>query len=429
MSSTPVLPNVEVPNAAAIQPVAAPERIPVIDLLRGWALLGILTVNMEFFAWPLSYVFFPQQWPSPADTVVETGIKVFAQGKFYTLFSTLFGLGFSFFLLKGERAGKSALGTYVRRILVLLVVGLIHGYLIWMGDILTLYAVVAFLMLLFRKAKPKTLVLAAVTCTVLPLLFMLSGAIAGALNPETRVKIEQSTKKSEAEFKRISESALRTYPSGTFTEVTRQRTWEFNAFWQWVPFFGPGVLGMFLMGLAIGRKRYLHNAADHLPLFRKTLIIGAGLGIPLSAYAVWGSMQTSMMGPSFMGTGVQAAMASGNPLLAYAYASALLLLYHQSGWAQRLHPMVCAGRMALTNYLTQSLICTFIFYSHGLGQYGKITPKYFPFIILAIYAAQLVWSPWWLARFHFGPAEWLWRTLTYGKAQPMRIQAGPAATA
>lgn len=423
--STTTVPNLDA-SASAIRPVEAPERVHTIDLLRGWALFGILLVNMEFFAWPLSFMFFPQNWSNPWDAAMENAVKIFAQGKFYTLFSTLFGLGFSFFLLKGERAGKSSLGTYLRRIMVLLVIGAIHAYLIWMGDILLLYSLLAFPLLLFRKAKPRTLLIWASILLLVPVFLMLSGAVAKATNPQAAADIQKSSQQNRERFDRMAESAFRVYPNGTFAEVTRQRTWEVNTLFTFMAFFGTGVLAMFLMGLYIGRKGYLHNAAQHLPLFRKVLTIGALLGIPASIYAVWASHTTDMMGPSFSGAGIALASAFGNPALSYAYAAALVLLYHRAGWAARLHPVICAGRMALTNYLMQSLICTFIFYSHGLGQFGKITPAYLPLIVFAIYGIELLWSPWWLKRFHFGPAEWLWRSLTYGKAQPMRIAAGVA---
>ncbi len=423
--STTTLPNIDA-SASVIRPVAAPERVHTIDLLRGWALFGILMVNMEFFAWPLSFMFFPQNWANPWDAVIENAVKIFAQGKFYTLFSTLFGLGFSFFLLKGERAGKSALGTYTRRILVLLGIGAIHAYLIWMGDILFIYALVAWPMLLFRKAKPKTLMVWASILLLVPVFMMLSGAIAKATSEEAAADIQKSSQANHEKMQRMAESAMRVYPNGTFAEVTRQRTWEFNSMFGFLIFFAPGILAMFLMGLFIGRKGYLHNAAQHLPLFRRVLAIGALIGIPASVYAVWATHDTDMMGPSFTGAGIAFAGAFGNPALSYAYAAALVLLYHRAGWAQRLQPVVYAGRMALTNYLIQSLICTFIFYSHGLGKFGQIGPAYLPLFVLAIYGVELMWSPWWLKRFHFGPAEWVWRSLTYGKAQPMRIAAGSA---
>jgi uncharacterized protein len=407
---------------ASIAPVSAQERIHTVDLLRGWALLGILAVNMEFFAWPLSYMFFPQSWANPWDAFVENAIKIFAQGKFYTLFSTLFGWGFSVYLLKGERAGKSTLFTYARRLTVLLVIGAIHAYLIWMGDILLMYAGIGFFLFLFRKAKPRTLLVWAMLLLMLPPTMMLSGALAKATNEKAAVEIQKDTQRNEAFFKELTEGAFRAYPNGTFAEVTRQRAREYNSIFGFLVFFGPTVLAMFIMGLYAGRKGYLHDAAAHLPFFRRLMWTGFAVGVAGSIFSEWAIHRTNMLGPSFLGAAVSFSDAFSDPGLGYAFASALILLSQRAGVAARLHPVAAAGRMALTNYLMQSLICTFIFYSHGLGMYGKIGPGWFPLFIVAIYGIELAWSPWWLSRFHFGPAEWLWRTLTYGKAQPMRIR-------
>ncbi|HUQ49415.1 MAG TPA: DUF418 domain-containing protein [Terriglobales bacterium] len=404
----------------SIRPVAAQERIQSVDVLRGWALFGILMVNMEFFAWPLSFMFFPQTWANPMDTLSENFMKVFFQGKFYTLFSTLFGWGFSIYLLKGERAGKSAIGTYVRRIVVLLIIGAIHAYLIWMGDILLIYSFTAFILLLFRKAKPKTLVLWAAILLLLPVGMSLAGAVA-KMDPAKAKEIQADSDKHETQLKGLAESGLRVYPSGSFAEVTAQRTREYNSMIPFMLFFGPGILAMFLMGLYAGRKGLLHDVKAHLPFLRKLMWLGFAIGIPASVFTVWASHLTNLMGPSFLGSGIMLAGAFGNPALSYAYASALILLTQDSAWALRLRPVAMAGRMALTNYLMMSLICITIFYSHGLGMYGKMGPRWFPLIVIAIYGVELVWSTWWLKRFHFGPMEWFWRTMTYGKAQPMRI--------
>ncbi len=413
---------------SVIAPVAAPERLHAVDLLRGWALLGILTVNIQFFAWPLSYMFAPHEWGNALDNAVDQGMRIFAEGKFYTLFSTLFGWGFSIYLLKGERAGRSVMPLYLRRIFALMGIGAIHAYLIWMGDILLTYSLIALPMLLFRKRSPKALLRWAVVMALIPTVLVLAISIGKATDPKVADQIQKDTQADRVKQQQITESALRVYPHGSFAEVTRQRASEVNSLYAYLAFYGPSILAMFLMGLYIGRTGILHRAAEHLALFRKVLIVGIIIGLAGSAYYVLGRFGDDMMGPSFIMTGVMFASAFGHPALAYAYASALLLLYHRPGWATRLHPVVCAGRMALTNYLMQSLICTFIFYSHGLGKYGSVPPRYFPFIVLAIYAIELAWSPWWLQRFHYGPAEWLWRSLTYAKIQPMRIRHTEAAT-
>lgn len=416
-------------TTAAIAPVSAPERLQVVDLLRGWALLGILTVNSEFFSYPMSYFFLHHSWPNAGDSLFDTAMRIFAEGKFYTLFSTLFGWGFSVYLLKGERAGRSVIPLYLRRIFALMAIGAIHAYLIWMGDILLTYSLIAFPMLLFRKAKPKTLLIWASILILAPVMMMLSGGLARKFDAKAAVEIQRDSEKNTAEMNRMAESALRVYPSGSYMEVTRQRAWEVNSLYGFLPFFGPGLLAMFLVGLYIGRKRIFHDAAANLPFFRKVAVVSALIGIPGSLYYVFAARGVDMMGPSLPGAAVIFSSTVGHPALSYCYASLIVLLYHQSGWAARLHPVVCAGRMALTNYLMQSLICTFIFYSHGLGLYGTFPPRYLPLIIVSVYAIELAWSPWWLQRFHYGPAEWLWRSLTYAQMQPMRIRPAASASA
>jgi len=284
-------------------------------------------------------------------------------------------------------------------------------------------------MLLFRNRSPKALLRWAVVMTLIPTLLVLGISVWQSVDPEVAADVQKDTQADRVKQQQMTESALRVYPHGTFAEVTRQRAAEVNSLYSYLAFYGPSILGMFLMGLYVGRTGLLHRAAENLAFFRKVLIAGIVLGVAGSVYYVFGHFGDDLMGPSFIMTGVMFASAIGHPALAYAYASALLLLYHRPGWAERLHPVVCAGRMALTNYLMQSLICTFIFYSHGLGKFGSVPPRYFPVIVLTIYGVELAWSPWWLKRFHFGPAEWLWRSLTYAKLQPMRISASASATA
>jgi uncharacterized protein len=213
----------------AIRPVSTSERIEVVDVLRGWALFGILWVNMEFFAWPLNYIFVPHDWGNPADQIAENVMKVLAQGKFYTLFSFLFGFGFSIYLLKGAHAARSAVPAYARRLLVLLAIGAIHAYLIWVGDILLVYAVLGFVMLLFRNRRPKTLLIWCLVLLLVPVVIMFLAAIGSAASPEVAADIEQDFAQSNAELAALGESALRVYPNGTYVEIARQRATEYNA--------------------------------------------------------------------------------------------------------------------------------------------------------------------------------------------------------
>lgn len=410
-----------------IRPVATGERIEVVDVLRGWALFGILWVNLEFFAWPLNYVFFPHDWSNPADHIAENVMKVLGQGKFYTLFSFLFGFGFSIYLLKGAQAARSAVPVYARRLLVLLAIGAIHGYLIWMGDILLVYAALGFVMLLFRNRRPKTLLIWSVIFLLLPVGIMFLAATASNMSPEVARDIEKDFAQNNAELTALGESALRVYPNGTYAEITRQRIQDYNALGSFVLFFGPGILTMFLLGLWAGKTSLFQDVAAKLGFFRKVMWIGLIIGLPGSIFALWAMLKAGPMSPSFLTASGVLVSSFANPALSAFYVSALILLFHRPAWRARLEPLRNAGRMALTNYLMQSIICTTIFYGYGLGLFGKVGPRWFLPLAIVIYALQLVWSTRWLKRFQFGPAEWLWRTLTYGKRQPMRVSVGAKA--
>jgi uncharacterized protein len=407
----------------AIRPVSASERIEIVDVLRGWALFGILWVNIEFFAWPLNYIFQPHDWGNLGDHLAENVMKLLAQGKFYTLFSFLFGFGFSIYLLKGAQAAKSSLPTYARRLLVLLGVGTIHAYLIWMGDILLLYALLGFVMLLFRNCRPRTLLIWCLIFLLVPVAMTFMFATASAANPEAAANIQKNFAESNEKLRTLGESALRVYPSGTYAEITTQRTWEYNTLFSFMMFFGPGVLAMFLLGLWAGKTGLFQNIAAKLDFFRRVMWIGLAIGLPGSIFAVWAMLEAGMMTPTFLSATATLVATFANPALSAFYVSGLILLFHHPTWRPRLEPLRNAGRMALTNYLMQSLICTTIFYGYGLGYFGKIGPRWLPLFVIAIYAMELAWSHRWMQRFQFGPAEWVWRTLTYAKRQPMRLTA------
>ncbi|MCI0403079.1 MAG: DUF418 domain-containing protein [Acidobacteria bacterium] len=409
-----------------LAPVSAAERLEEVDLLRGWALLGILLVNMNFFAWPMFTIFLKRQWENPADLWAELAIGFFVQGKFYTLFSFLFGFGFSIFLLKGERQGRSALGVFARRLLVLMAIGVAHAFLIWSGDILLLYAMVGFLLFLFRKARPRTLLIWWCVLTLAPILLMGSGVVAASFLPEVAAKMQKDGAVQEAVLRSIVTEGLRVYPTGGFAQITRVRSLEVYTYYQFAAFFSPSVLAMFLLGLYAGKQGILHRVREHLPLFRKLRLYGFLLGMPLSAVAVWVWYHSNMLVPTPIGLLGGLTGALGAPLLGLGYASVWLLLYQDPKWKARLYPMTQMGRMALTHYLLQSLICTTVFYGTGFGLFGRYGPATTLPFVFVIYFAEMALSVWWLKRFQFGPGEWVWRSLTYGRLQPMRIAAATA---
>jgi uncharacterized protein len=257
------------------------------------------------------------------------------------------------------------------------------------------------------------------------MLLMGVGVLAANFDPSAAADMQKDGALQEAELRSVIDEALRVVPSGSFAEITRLRGLELYTFYQFMIFFGPGVLAMFLLGLYAGKKEILHRVPEHLPLFRRLRLNGFLLGLPLSAVAVWSMYHSNMLVPSAIGLAGGLAGALGAPLLGLGYAAFWVLLYQDPQWKQRLYPMTRMGRMALTNYLLQSLICTTIFYGTGFGLFGKYGPAFTLPLVFVIYFAEMALSVWWLTRFQFGPAEWLWRSLTYGRLQPMRVASLP----
>jgi uncharacterized protein len=412
-------------DGTTLAPVTPGERIEIIDILRGFALFGILLVNMAFFSTSIFHVVVDfSLWTSPWDKAAEFFIRAFGEGKFYLLFSFLFGLGFALQLAKVESRGANVAPLYRRRLLILLLIGAAHAFLIWGGDILMMYALLGFPLLPFRRRKPKTLLVWAASLVVLPVfltgLFVASIEL-GRLDPDARAEIETNFAEQGGRMKARLEESTRTYREGSYTEITRQRAYEVGFFYKWSIFFAPYVMGMFLLGLYVGRRGVLVDLAPHLPRIRRMLPWALLLGLLGNSVFTGLAEISNPAQPSPTGLAAQLGYLFGGPALSFFYAGALILWWRSGTGRRVLAPLAAVGRMALTNYLAQSVVCTLIFYSYGLGYFGGIGPAAGLLLTIGIYALQIPFSNWWLNRFRFGPAEWVWRSLTYGRAQPMRV--------
>lgn len=413
-------------NPARIGPVAPGERIEIIDVLRGFALFGILMVNMEFFRDSVFVMMADaEHWTEPWNRAASWFIITFGQGKFYILFSFLFGLGFALQLLRGDARGINPVPVYRRRLFVLMAIGAVHAFLIWMGDILLTYALIGFLLLLFRRRSEKALLRWAVAFFLLPVVLMagFTGLLQmGRMVPEVRAEIEKGFAEQTGRMEQRLAESRRAYSAGTYGEITRQRAFEVSLFYfKWGIFFIPFVLGMFLLGMYAGRRGFFHSLEPHLPWIRRmrwpALVLGLAGNI-LNTAMMEISNPAIPSPPLLLG---QIGYVVGGPALTFFYVSTLILWWQSDAGRRRLRPLAAMGRMALTNYLIQSIVCTLIFYNYGLGYFGKAGPAGGLALTVAIFGLQIPLSNWWLGRFRFGPAEWLWRTLTYGTAQPMRL--------
>jgi len=412
---------------APLAPVATPERIAEMDVLRGFALLGILLMNAEFFFRPLQGIYLGlDRTLAGADVAAAWLVMTLVQGKFYTLFSMLFGMGFA---IQMERAGRREAkfgGTYSRRLLALLAFGLVHGLLIWAGDILVPYAVVGFALLLFRRTPVSRLPKWAAGLLIVPLLLMslfVAGAELAGSNEVAREQLARSQAESEAKIVEQAARAVEVYSSGGFAEITGQRAVDVLQQLRFLPMFGITLLGLFLLGAWFVRSGTMPRASEHLPRFRRMLGVGLGAGLPLAVAAMALGYGEGLLRISVRAYVASVAMTIAALLLSFGYLAAVVLLVQRPGWRSRLAPLAAAGRMALTNYILQSVVMTAISYSWGLGLFGRVSRAWQIPLAFAVWGGNLVLSSWWLGRYRFGPLEWLWRTITYLAPQPMRRSA------
>lgn len=418
-------------SAPAMEPVSPAERIQVIDILRGYALFGVLLINMRNFDLP------GQKWTGIVDQVALCLTIALGDSKFWTLFSFLFGLGFALQMGRAEARGVRFLPVYLRRLLVLLLFGFLHHLLLYGGDILFEYAVVGFLLLLFRARSFRTILLVASVCFVIPMVEFAVEVRSREIQ-QANLRVAQPTpqeaaqRQSEERVRREEdEEELRISTRGSYKEVVAYHAREFaqeyskSAAYLWRPGGPGGMLGgafpLFLLGLYAGRRRFFENLPAHLPFIRKLLWWGLAVGLVCTLVSVAGQrpeVTEPYRRPLRHYTGILWFV--GTPALSFAYASAIILLVQKEKWMKRLAPLAAVGRMALTNYLLMSLTFSTMFYRYGLGLYGEIGPALNVAVTLLIYTFEVAFSVWWLERFRFGPVEWVWRTLTYGELQPIR---------
>lgn len=400
-------------------PVPAEERSTLLDALRGWALFGILVANMMLF---IGFAFLDDQARealplSGLDDISELLIEWLVVGKFYSIFSLLFGIGFAIQIGRLERRGEAA-GRYLRRLFVLFLIGLSHLYLLWLGDIVALYAAMGAALLLFRTASDRTLLRWAVVLWLIPVAWSALIHFGG---------IDLSAPLSQRAFAMIQASGgdLSRGPLGLYSDpdiIAHLKSHPGEVLFRLSDLVYQmrftKVLAMFLIGLWIGRRAIYANLDAYRPLLIKTAKLGLGVGLPVSAAK---AVLTMVRGEDpILNFAAECAYVVGTPTLALGYVAVFALLWDRTtraGWLEWAAP---AGRMALTNYLAQTIMQCVIFYGWGFGLMGKLGLAFVVPMALALFGIQVAYSRWWLARYRFGPVEWLWRSLTYGRAQPMR---------
>jgi uncharacterized protein len=390
-------------------------------VLRGVAVGGILLANvLVFFGLLLPG---NERTPDGLDATLEFLEHVLVEGKFYSIFSLLFGIGFG---LQLTRRGEAAIGRFRRRLRVLMVIGAIHAIFIWAGDILLLYALLGLAMSWFARRSDRSLLRwttgllathAAMYALALALWTVLgAGAAVPAAPPSGAPVAEQPADDIPPEVL----SRIRAVGTGGVTDAFIGNLIFLAGRWAdlFVTMRFPKVLGMFVLGLWLVRRGIATDPAAHADLLRRWRWIGLSGGLAANLVAAWALTRWGYLPPSTGGLLAVVGQAIGFPLLAIGYASAIVLAAASGrrvlGW------FAPVGRMALTNYLMHSVVCVTLSYGFGFGLFGRIGVAQALAIAVLIVAVQIPVSRWWLSRHDQGPMEWVWRRFTYG--QPLLIR-------
>ncbi len=394
-------------------PVQSSARYIILDVLRGLALLGIALANFPEFS---LYSFLPEEtagnMPTAAiDRIVHYLQYIFIDGKFYTIFSLLFGIGFSIIISNAMKRGADGFRIFYRRMAVLLLIGFLHLMFIWSGDILMLYALLGMLLPLFRHASNKTLLLTAAALLAIPVVIDFCIEVSGFYPAAPVVELQQYYCArygiNEANFAYWLRDA--DHYGATFQFLIQGALVRVQEFIDGNRYFK--VLGLFLIGFCIGRNRLYADLGSHKPLLKRIAAYGFGIGLPLSVVYAWSAMNGRPWG---LGIHALLYFVSIFPL-GFAYVAGLSLFFlRHPGWG--IFRFIAApGRMALTNYIGQSLWGMLLFYGIGFGLGAGMGLVYVVLIATGVWIVQACLSGIWLHFFRFGPLEWLWRMLTYGK--------------
>ena len=405
------------------QPVTAPvrpsERIVAIDILRGFALLGILIMNIQGFAMPADAYSNPTVYGdlTGANRWVWTLSHIFADQKFMTIFSLLFGAGIVLMSEKLDARGQRAWGLHYRRTFWLLLIGLAHAYLLWSGDVLVAYALCGFWVYWLRRLRPGWQMALGILVVSIPALILLVSSLTMQFTPPEMLQELRADWQPAAET--ITDE-IASYRGGWLEQMNARvpTTVEFQTFGflSWALWRAGGLM---LMGMALYRWGVLTGSCSRR-FYAGMAVLGFAIGLPVVSWGVVQNFANNWtMEYSKFGLGAQPNY-WGSLFVSAAYIGLLMLFARSRAlpWLQQ--ALAAVGRTALTNYLLQTILATAIFYGHGLGLFGSVERVGQIGIVAAIWAFQLVVSPLWLRYYRFGPFEWLWRSLSYWRFQPMR---------
>lgn len=427
--------------ATPAAPVAGGERIDAIDKLRGIAVAGILVMNIYGFAMPFAAYSNPLAHGGTDAINMGTWFftHIFFDQKFLPIFSMLFGAGLVMMFDRAEARGAKFGGIWYRRNFWLLLFGIAHAWLIWMGDILFHYALVGMLIYPFRKLSPRTLII--IGCLVFPValgivalgsdnIVKLQGQVveiqqledAGETLSEEQLELREQWAEMSKMIGPPEESVredLAAYRSGyieilAFRAPTAQMM-ETKAAFAFVIWRAGGIM---FLGMALMKLGVLSGERSNA-FYRKMMGAGYVVGLPLVLFSAWDLNAHQWDGAYMFAEGIRANYV-GSVFMSLGHVAVFMLIIRNGKLQNLMRRFAAIGRMALTNYLMHSVVLTTIFYGYGFGIYGTVPRIWQMGFVVAMVSFQLWYSPIWLQRYRFGPVEWLWRSLTYWQRQPMR---------
>lgn len=416
------------PPITALHPLAAGERVQAMDVLRAVALLGIVLMNIEGFAGPvMAAVTGVDPALSGLDRAVDTAIYVLVQGKFYLLFSLLFGMGFATMRARAEAAGRAFGPMYLRRTLALLVIGVAHLLLVWSGDILTVYALLALpLLLVFRSVPTAQLPYWAAGLYALNVTAVLGLHAIGTLarlEPTMAAAMDLALREEGAAIRALVAAERAAYGGGDYAAAVAQRALDALTMVPATLMLSGQILGMFVLGAWFSGSGAIARPRDFGRLYARLRwgALPAGLALMLVSFALVPTIAYDRLD---LTTGIALALSMFGGLGMCLGYVAWTLRGLDCPIAPALRWLAPAGRMALTHYLAQSVVCTLVFYGYGLGWFEQVPRAWQAVLAVALFALQAAFSHVWLARYRFGPAEWLWRAVTYLQWPPLRRGPG-----
>ncbi len=398
-------------------PTSDQERVVFWDVLRGFAVLGVLLANIPWMTLARHIATQGEgDEPTARDRFAKAVVFFVADLKFITTFSILFGAGLMWMSLRAEQRGRPFVSIYTRRLCALLGFGVIHGTCIWFGDILSTYAITGFLAMPFHRRRVRTMLIWAGALFVLALASWSIGPLFADHDSES-VEAAGKIALKTAEYREV-------FASGDFLRMLRARS---EIFFGWIPmmigFIMPRTLALFLLGMALVKSGFFTRPAEHRRFYRLACQLGIPIGVLLHVVVFVCSDRDDSAALKIITT---AAFFVGSLVQAFGYIGAMQWWTESNAFAALRDRLAAVGRMAFTNYLMHSIITGIVFSYCGL--FDRIDRLEGLGVVAAIYGLQLWYSKPWLERFRMGPFEWVWRSLTYGERPAfVRVSAPPEA--